>query len=143
MSDVRVYIRPVFEGPDKGEGGIRRWVESQHRYLSDYGVVPVKSEPEADVVVCHAGDIVDTAKPLVVHNHGLYATRDQQWDKWAHMLNSNVIELLRRADIATVPSRWCAEQVARGMSISARVLYAGIDPDLWGPGSNGHYVLWN
>lgn len=143
MSDLRVYIRPIFAGLDNGEGGIRRWVEAQHRYLSDYGIVPVGSEDKADVVVCHAGDIVDTAKPLVVHNHGLYATLEQKWDRWAWLLNQHVIELLRRSDIATVPSRWVAEQVARGMSITARVLYAGVDPELWEPGVNGNYVLWN
>ncbi len=143
MSDLRVYIRPNFDGPDKGEGGIRRWVEAQHRYLPNYGVVPVNSESEADVVVCHAGDIVDTHKPLVTHCHGLYATADQKWDRWAWMLNNNVIELLRRADIATVPSEWVRMQVARGMSIDAQVLYAGIDPDLWEPGTNGNYILWN
>lgn len=145
MSELRVYIRPEFEGPDNGEGGIRRWVEMQHRYLPEYGIVPVKSEDVADVVVCHAGDIVNTHKlqPLVCHNHGLYNTAQQEWSRWAWLLNSHCIELLRRADIVTAPSSWVAQQLARGMSIGAKVVHAGIEPDRWTPGVNEGYVLWN
>ncbi len=144
MSDLRVYIRPEFAGPDNGEGGIRRWVEMQHKYLPAYGVLPVDSEDAADLVACHAGDLVPTRKPLVCHNHGLYNTANQSWSNWAWQLNAHVIELLRRADIATVPSEWVRMQVARGMAIDAQVMYAGIEPELWTPAErNNGYVLWN
>jgi glycosyltransferase involved in cell wall biosynthesis len=143
MNDLKIYIRPDFAGPDKGEGGIRRWVEAQHRYLPDHGIALVGSEREADMVVCHAADIVNTNKPLVCHNHGLYNTADQVWSKWAWQMNASCIELMRRAEITTVPSRWVRDQMARGMSMNPRVLYAGIDAEEWDPGENGHYVLWN
>ena len=143
MSDLRVYLRPDFAGPDNGEGGIRRWVEAQKALLPALGIEFVEAETLADVVVCHAADIVNTTKPLVVHNHGLYNTAAQPWDKWAWQMNRNCIELLRRADIATVPSRWVADQMARGLSLNARVLYAGIDPEQWEPDKSLGYVLWN
>ena len=143
MSDVRVAIRPYFSGPDKGEGGIRRWVEAQRSMLPLYGIDVVDDFEQADVIACHAGDLVKTDKPLVAHCHGLYNTAAQSWSRWEWQMNANVIEVLRRSEIATVPSQWVAMQVARGMSINARVLYAGIEPGLWEPGTNGHYVLWN
>jgi len=143
QSDLKAYIRPDFAGPDKGEGGIRRWVEAQHRYLPQNGIEIVKSELEADVIVCHAADIVNTTKPLVCHNHGLYNTAVQNWSKWAWQMNANCIELMRRAEITTVPSKWVRDQMARGMSLNPRILYAGIDPEEWEPGENSKYVLWN
>lgn len=144
MADLKVYIRPEFAGPDQGEGGIRRWVEMQHKYLPEYGILPVDSEDAADLVACHAGDLVPTRKPLVCHNHGLYNTANQEWSRWAWALNGHVVELLRRADIATVPSEWVRMQVARGMAINPRVMYAGIEPELWHPtDKNNGYVLWN
>jgi glycosyltransferase involved in cell wall biosynthesis len=140
---MKVFIRPQFKGPDRGEGGIRRWVEAQHRYLPQYGIEIVDSEQEADIVVCHAGDLVNTNKPLVAHCHGLYNTADQQWSKWAWSLNANVIEVMRRATQITAPSKWVAGLLARGMSIDATVMYAGIEPDDWKVCSNDGYVLWN
>lgn len=140
---MRVHIRPSFAGPDRGEGGIRRWVEAQHKYLPDCGVEIVGEDQHPDLIVCHAGDLVRTTLPLVCHNHGLYATASQQWSRWEWQMNANVIELIRRADLTTVPSRWVADQVARGMSVPAHVLYAGIEPQDWEPGDNGGYVLWN
>ncbi len=143
MADIKLYLRPYFEGPDRGEGGIRRIVEQQRALLPRYGVRLVDDADKADLVACHAGDVVDTVKPLVCHNHGLYNTAQQAWSRFEWGLNRNVIELLRRADLVTVPSRWVAEQVGRGMSIDARVWYAGVDPLLWTPGESDGYVLWN
>src|SRR3990170_3638713 len=140
---ISVYIRPFFAGPDRGEGGIRRWVDKQHELLPRYGIQPVEQEAEADIVATHAGDVVNTLKTLVVHNHGLYNTAAQAWSRFEWGLNQNVIENLRRANIVTCPSAWVANQLARGMSIDARVMYAGVDAEMWEPASNDGYVLWN
>lgn len=140
---IKVYMRPYFSGPDKGEGGIRRWVDRQRDDLPGLGIDIVNTEEEADVVVVHAGDILNTSKPLVTHNHGLYNTAGQTWGRWEWQMNRNVIENLRRANIVTAPSEWVAGQLARGMSIQARVLYAGVDGKEWTPGKNEGYILWN
>ena len=141
---IKVYIRPRFEGPDKGEGGIRRWTDAQARYLPEHNVIVVDSEGEAELVAIHAGDLVKTDKPLVAHCHGLYNTAAQEWNRSAWQLNRNVIEVLRRADVVTAPSTWVAHQLARGMSVKAHVLYGGIERSHWAePGECRGFVLWN
>ena len=140
---MKISIRPKFEGVDRGDGGIRRWVEAQHRWLPEIGIGIIDKPEDADLIVCHAGDLINTPLPMVAHNHGLYNTADQDWSRWAWMLNAHVIEVMRRAKTVTVPSSWVADLVARGMSIKAHVLHAGIEPNEWQPGENEGYVLWN
>ena len=143
MKEIKIYIRPFFEGPNRGEGGIRRWVECQRAMLPEHGIFPTLQEAEAEIVATHAGDVVNTLKPLVVHNHGLYNTAAQAWSRFEFGLNKSVIENLRRAAIVTCPSEWVHNQLARGMSIDARVMYGGIDAEMWEPGTNEGHILWN
>lgn len=140
---TRVLIEPRFRQPDKGDGGIRRVVEAQRKYLPQFGVEVVDSEAEADVVAVHAGMWIKTNKPTVTHCHGLY-WEEHEWPTWAHSMNQDVVEALRRADVVTAPSEWVANILRRGMWLSPEVLYHGIDPDEW-PETISHenYVLWN
>lgn len=151
MADVRVLIEPHFEGPDRGDGGIRRVVEAQHRWLPKYGIEVVKTLEDADVVAVHAGTWVETSKPIVSHCHGLY-WEGYQWPRWAHAMNRDVIRSLRQADAVTAPSRWVADALKRGMWLDPEVMYHGIEPDDWPtPVSQRQrsadipveYVLWN
>jgi Glycosyl transferases group 1 len=141
---VKVFISPSFDHADQGEGGIRRVVEAQRAYLPAHGVEVVDREQDADLVAIHAGAYVQTTKPVVAHNHGLYWTPEYEWDSWAHELNNQVINVLRRCDAATAPSDWVAYVIKRGMNIDAQTVHHGVDADDWPPGDKSHpYVLWN
>lgn len=142
MTDVKVYIAPNFRGVDNGDGGIRRVVEAQKRYLPDYGVQIVSLPDQADILALHAGVWVNSDKPTVSHCHGLYWD-EYDWANWAHDLNDQVINALRLADHVTAPSEWVAQALRRGMWLNPTVLYHGIEPELWEPGENLGYVLWN
>src|SRR5574343_1288795 len=99
---MKLYVATRFGKEDKGDGGIRRIVEAQHKYLPALGIETVDSIAEADIVCSHAGDQpnVPVGKPWVVHTHGLYWS-DYEWWDWAYKLNQLVIEAMRRADHVT------------------------------------------
>lgn len=141
---VKVFIAPHFGGVDKGEGGIRRVVEAQRKWLPQYGVDVVDDPEGADVLAMHAGNWFDTAKPVVAHSHGLYWA-GYDWARWATALNKDVIRTMRQADVVTAPSNWVAQALRRGMWVDPVVLYHGIEPDEWnvGDGPVEGYVLWN
>jgi hypothetical protein len=79
---MKLFIATQFSGTDKGDGGIRRIVEAQHKYLPALGVQMAKSIEEADIVCSHAGDQPDVpiGKPWVVHTHGLYWSEYEWWE---------------------------------------------------------------
>lgn len=137
---MRVQILPTFEGIDKGDGGIRRVVEAQHKYLGDFGITVVTEDP--DIVAVHGGQANKIQYPTVAHCHGLYWS-DYKWSTWAHELNRFVIASMRVAEKVTVPSKWVGSILQRGMWIDPTVIYHGIDANEWLPGQNGKYVLWN
>lgn len=137
-----VFIAPHFRGEDKGEGGIRRVVEAQRRWLPAYGIEVVDREEDADVFALHAGNWYNTDKPIVAHSHGLYWS-GYDWLKWAIALNKDVIRTMRQADVVTAPSEWVAQAIRRGMWIDPVVLHHGIEPGEWNVGRRGGYVLWN
>lgn len=139
---MKVYIAPSFRGVDQGDGGIRRNVEAQYKYLSDFDIEVVKLPEQADIIDVHAGLWVETDKPVVSHCHGLY-WNEYEWQKWHHNLNQDVISAMRKADVVTAPSEWVANVLRRGMWLDAPVLYHGIDQLEWSPGENLGYVLWN
>lgn len=142
---MKVYISPNFTGPDQGDGGIRRVVEAQYKYLPDQGIEVVASEKDADLVAIHAGSYVATNKPVVAHNHGLYWS-EYPWPSWAHEMNNACINVLRRADAVTAPSDWVANIIRRGMGINALTVYHGVDAAEWAPAADAKahpYVLWN
>lgn len=141
---MKLHITTRFTGEDKGDGGIRRIVEAQRRYLPLLGVEVVDGVGDADLVCSHAGElpVVPVSKPWVVHCHGLYWD-DYEWASWAYKLNRLVIEAMRQADAVTAPSEWVAYALERGMWLRPTVLQHGIDPDLWPQGTSRGYVLWN
>lgn len=141
---MKVFISPLFRGEDKGDGGIRRVVEAQKKWLPTFGFEIVDSVAEADLVATHAGDIpaVPVNKPWVCHNHGLYWA-GYEWENWCGDLNKHVIEAMRRADHVTTPSEWVAQALRRGMWLRPTVLYHGVDAEVWQGGENKGYILWN
>lgn len=137
---MRVKILPDFADVDKGDGGIRRVVEAQRKYLPDYGIEVVTDSP--DIVAVHGGLGSKIPEPTVAHCHGLYWS-DYYWSNWAHELNRFVIASMRVAEKVTSPSKWVAKILQRGMWIDPTVIYHGIDANDWLPASNERYVLWN
>lgn len=141
---LRVYIAPQISGPDQADGGIRRVVEAQLRHLADYDVQPVGTPDEAELIACHGTLLVERPGiPLVAHNHGLY-WHDYDWPGWAHEANRRCIDLMRRADAITAPSRWVAHAISRGMLAEPVPIYHGVDAGDWLPADESQgYVLWN
>ena len=131
--------------PDTGEGGIRRVVEAQVKYLPEYGYEFTEDPYKADVIACHAGNHtnINIDKPWVSHNHGLYWNREIQFGDWSFESNADVITNLHRADAVTAPSEWVAQSLRRGMLLRPYVIGHGLDLDEWSPGTNNGYVLWN
>lgn len=142
---MKVHLIPTFRGKDEGEGGIRRIVEAQRRYMPEHGFEFVNAIGQADLVASHAGAIppIGVNLPWIVHTHGLYWS-DYDWPKWCHELNRQVITAARRADAMTAPSEWVAQVFRRGMWLNPTVLYSGVDADEWKPVKNPQdYILWN
>lgn len=141
---MKVCILPHFGIEDKGDGGIRRIVEAQIRYLPDFGIDIVKTIEEADIIHSHAVEQPDVPinKPWVHSCHGLYWA-ELEWWNWCYKANQLVVEAMRKADHVTAPSEWVAYALKRGMWLNPTVLYHGIDPELWEPSENQGYVLWN
>jgi len=141
---TKVYISPQLKNPDRADGGIRRVIEAQRKYLPIFEVEVVDKPDEADVINCHAGDLVDYPphKPLVASCHGLYWS-NYDWPPDCYLANQMVIENMVRAKIVTAPSHWVARALRRGIYRPVRPIHHGVDPDEWAPGNNGGYILWN
>lgn len=146
---MRVFIYPKLpKGPDPGDGGIRRVVESQVRHLPDLGWEVVDEPAKADVIACHIDipaafprQFPDT--PIVLHNHGLHWT-DYEWEPWHYQTNAKIMAAVRIADVVTAVSEWTANALRRGTCRDVRVVYHGIDLEDWeSAGLRGDYVLWN
>jgi len=144
---MKIYIAPNFPAADRGEGGIRRVVEAQRRWLPKYGFDVTDDIKEADIVALHAGEWVDppVGVPVVGHCHGLMWS-EYKWPSWADAVNKAVIKNLKQADRVTAPSEWVAQAIRRNTWLNPDVLYHGIEPDEWPipkEGDNDDYVLWN
>lgn len=142
---MKLFISPDYTGPDNGDGGIRRVVEAQKRYLPEYGFTLVSTAAEADIAAVHAGSWVDVPAgvPVVAHCHGLYWA-EYEWQRWHYILNDKVIETMLRADVVTAPSQWVADALRRNFYLDAPVLYHGVDLEDWEYNETpGNYVLWN
>lgn len=147
MTPLKVHVYPTFEGPDRGDGGIRRVVEAQHRWLPQYGIELTPTAADADVVAVHAGawpENVRPGTPVVTHCHGLYWD-GYKWPKWALQINKDVIRNLRQSDFVTGPSEWVSQALRRGTWHNALSLHHGIEPVDWPAVSDERepYVLWN
>lgn len=141
---MKVFIAPQFNQADRGEGGIRRVVEAQIKYLPEFGIEVVDSLTHADLTVGH-GILAPRRKdiPFVNINHGMH-WRDYQWGLWAHEVNGMVRDAMLQADAITVPSQWVKRALSRGVLRDMTVVYHGVDPDEWKHRKTNHgYVLWN
>lgn len=142
---VKLFISPhpsEYQEDGRGSGGIWRVINAQARWLPEYGIEIVDSEPEADVVCVHAGSVVKTSKPIVAVNHGLYWTGDMEWQRDFWLYNFEVIEALREAHKIITPSEWVAQAIRRGMKKSPVVIPHGIDIEDFTPQPHQGYVLW-
>lgn len=140
---MRVHISPTYTGADQADGGIRRVVEAQARYLPEFGIEIVENPAPADLCAIHGTLIPPRLDiPLVAHCHGAY-WREYDWPLWADAANRAVIDRMLAADAVTAPSRWVANAITRGSLITPEVIYHGVDADEWQPGDSLGYVLWN
>lgn len=143
---MKVFITPTFTGADTGEGGIRRVVEAQRKWLPTVGVEVVDAVEDCDVIGAHAVEWPLVDKPVVSHNHGLYWS-EYEWPKWALNANVRVLESLLRADEVTAVSEWVAKAIERNTWIKPTVVYHGIDAKEWPRVGRAvgvpDYVLWN
>jgi glycosyltransferase involved in cell wall biosynthesis len=142
---LNLFISPHPSGyieDGQGSGGIWRVINAQARWLPEHGIELADSEEAADVVCVHAGALVQTSKPLITVNHGLYWTHDLQWGREYWQYNVDVIEALREAHKIIVPSEWVAQPIRRDMRKSPAVIPHGIDVEQFEPQPHEGYVLW-
>jgi glycosyltransferase involved in cell wall biosynthesis len=137
---MKVYEWPEFGVQDRGEGGIRRVVEALHRWLPEYGVEVVNSIDQADLINTHADDYA-TSLPTAASLHGLY-WQGYDWANWCFEANQRLIGVAKRAQAVSVPSRWVANAMRRGMLIEPFVLLHGIELDEWEPSESNGYIFW-
>lgn len=146
---MKLYLAPKFQPVDKADGGVRRVVEAQRRYLPALGFEIVDEPYQAELIAVHAGSYIprtgtrainpDAAR--VFHCHGLYWD-GYDWPKWAGKHNQGLIENARLSDLTITPCEWVADVFRREMWLDPTVVYNGIDlPDK--PGTSQGYVLWN
>lgn len=150
---MKVYVEPRFDfTQDVGEGGVKQVIGHVVPHLEALGVEFVDDRDAADVVWYHAAPYAQTRvwlekRPgvaVVCSNHGLYWA-EYQWDAGSLAANAEVIEGMRLADVVTVPSRWVANAVNRGISADVRVVYHGVDLAEFAPapGEPGAYALYD
>lgn len=146
MSDhTKVFISPSFDSPDDGRGGIRFVIEALRKHLPKFGVEVVDHPSKADVLNVHvAAEVAGYDHLPMVHScHGLYWT-NFTWTGLETWVNEGIVEVMKKADVVTVPSHWVKQAVGRGISQDIRVIHHGVDTDNWSspPIHDGH-VLWN
>ena len=143
---MKVYISPhpdEYSEDGRGSGGIWRVINAQARHLPSYGIEVVGSETDADVVMVHAGSLVQTHQPIVNVSHGLYWTGDFEWNEGYWQYNGEVIEGLREGHIVTTPSEWVARPIRRDMRIEPVVIPHGVEFDEFAlQTEHDGYVLW-
>lgn len=139
---TRLYISPKFDGVDQGDGGIRRVVEAQRKYLPELGFEIVDDPAAAELAAVHAGDDARFNGPTVEHCHGLY-WKEYEWDMWTTQLNKQVLTAIHYADEVTAVSEWVANILRRGLWIDPTVIYHGIDTEEWDSQKHDNYILWN
>jgi glycosyltransferase involved in cell wall biosynthesis len=142
---LKLFISPhptEYSEDGRGSGGIWRVINAQAKWLPEYGIEIVDSESDADVVCVHAGALVQTNKPLVTVNHGLYWTGDMDWAREQWQWNVPVIEALREAHKIITPSDWVAQSIRRDMKRSPVVIQHGVDLEDFEPQPHQGYVLW-
>lgn len=146
MTGLKVYVYPDFgQDIDPGDGGVRRVVEAQRRYLPEHGIEVVDSVEEADVLAAHmvaTPAMLRSTKPLVAHNHGFYWSEYAWGGKWAEKDNGELMRAIRRAQAVTAPSQWVANIIRRHTSRPVTPIIHGVDMPAEVEENEG-YVLWN
>jgi glycosyltransferase involved in cell wall biosynthesis len=142
--EMKVFITPQFTHEERADGGIRRVVDAQIKYLPHYGWDVVSGSEEADVIACHGSTFhIRPDRPMVAHCHGLYWD-SYRWDGWGHDVNRMVARVLSAAIAHTAPSKWVNTAMRRGMMIYPRTIYHGVDLNDWKvEKDHGDYILWN
>lgn len=140
---MRVCIAPFYQGEDRADGGIRRVVEAQIRYLPEFGWDVTDNPDEADLIACHGATLVERPGiPIVAHNHG--AMWEDYFAHHADDVNRHVVDVMVRAQAITAPSHWVAHAISRGMLARPEVIHHGVDADAWETTAPPlDYVLWN
>jgi glycosyltransferase involved in cell wall biosynthesis len=141
---MRVCIAPFYQGDDKADGGIRRVVEAQIKYLPEFGWDATNNPDEADLIAAHGATLIERpGVPMVNHNHGLM-WEDYSFGGWGDDVNKHVVDVMIRAQAITAPSQWVAHAISRGMLHKPEVIYHGVDADEWTTTEpHAGYVLWN
>jgi len=141
---MRVFIDPVYNNPDRADGGIRRVSEAMVKHLPSFGWDVTSSPDAADLIVNHGAALTERpGVPMIAVCHGLMWA-DYSFGDWGDKINKAVIETLTRANAITAPSRWVAQAISRGMLAKPTVIYHGVDADDWAHNEvNLGYVLWN
>lgn len=141
---MRVCVLPTYQGTDRADGGIRRVIDAQRRYLPEFGIAVTDNPDDADLIAGHGATLEERPnKPFVSHSHGLMWW-EYDFGEWGDKVNGQLIDAMIRANAITAPSRWVAHAISRGMLITPEVIYHGIDAGEWTP-QEPHlgYVLWN
>jgi glycosyltransferase involved in cell wall biosynthesis len=141
---VKVYLNPTYTGADRADGGIRRVVEAQQRYLPLFGWDVTTDPRDADLIANHGASLLEVAGvPMVNHNHGMMWA-EYGFGEWGDKINASLIDVMVRANAITAPSEWVAQAISRGMLVSPEVVYHGVDADDWAHDEPTlGYVLWN
>ena len=159
---LKVHLWPHFNTPDAGDGGVRRVVEAQERWLPAQGIELVQDANAADVIASHILFPKEylrhhAGKALVSMCHGLYWSEyvredgSSMWPDWCHETNADVLRAILAADITTSPSEWVSQCIRRHTARDVRTIYHGVDLAEWSRETYGHrsvepsggYVLWN
>lgn len=143
---MRVHISPNYLGapPHADNGGIRRVIEAEYKYLPQLGVELVADPKQADVIQNH-GQMLTYAPgvPIVHSSHGLYWSR-QPWAEGYQEVNAALVESMARAVAHTAPSQWVNRAIRRGGLWYPETVYHGVDAGEFFVSDNpGDYVLWN
>lgn len=143
---LKVYISPnYFNVPAKVDnGGIRRVVEAENKYLGLFDVESVANIQEADVIQ-NQGGMRTWRKgiPVVNTSHGMMWSR-YPWGDGMQDINKELMQAMSMAQAQTAPSEWVARAIRRGAYIYPVVIYHGVDSSEFTPGNaQSHYVLWN
>lgn len=141
---MNVFIWPTLSEIESNNG-IGRVVHAQYRLLPKFGISPIGTPDQADLIVCHTQQN-NLPRVDVLHCHGLYWTAEPNsgiYSKWHQRANKGVTSAARKARVVTVPSEWVGMPFKRDMRISPTVIGHGIDLNEWEVGMPGGYVLWN
>lgn len=142
---LRVFINPNYFGVPlhADNGGIRRVVEAENKYLAQFGVESVASIEEADIIQNHGGmQAWRKGVPTISTSHGMMWSR-QPWSSGIQEVNGELVKNMSMSVAHTVPSEWVATAVRRGGYFYPEVIYHGVSAEEFSPlKENGGYVLW-